>query len=72
MNSHNVDVNVEGLKLAKDELFGYIDPVRKIPPPTLTNIDQLISLVKKRWMTPTIFILWIMNSCVGWVVLSHL
>jgi len=27
MDIHNVDVNVEGLELAKEDLFGYVDLV---------------------------------------------
>lgn len=47
MDSHNVDVNAKGHELAKEELFGYIDLLWNNPPSTLTNIKQLISLVKK-------------------------
>ena len=72
MDSHNVDVNVEGLELAKEELFGCIVSLRNNPPATLTNTEQLIYLVKKCWMMQTIFRLWIMISRVGWVFLNHL
>ena len=47
MDSRNVDVNVEEIKMAKEELFGYLDLVRNSPLATLTKIEQLIALVKK-------------------------
>ena len=47
MDSRNVDVNVEEIEMAKEDLFGYLDLVRNSPPATLTKIEQLIALVKK-------------------------
>ena len=47
MDSHNVDVNVEQIEMAKEELCGYLDLVQNSPLATLTKIEQLISLFKK-------------------------
>jgi hypothetical protein len=68
----NVDLDVEGLQLAREELFGYLELLRNNPPATLSKTKQLIGLVKKCWMMPTIFTLWIMTSPLGWVLLSHI
>ena len=42
-----VDPDVEGLQLARDELFGYLDLLRNSPPSTLRKTEQLVGLVKK-------------------------
>lgn len=39
MDSRNFDVNVEGLELAKEELFGYLDLIQNNPPTTLSKIE---------------------------------
>ena len=46
MGSHNVDVNVEGLELTKQELFRYLDHPQNRPIATLNKTGQLIALVK--------------------------
>ena len=47
MATDSVDLDVEGLKLARDELFGYLDILKNSPLATLRNIEQLVDLVKK-------------------------
>jgi hypothetical protein len=43
----NVDLDVEGLNLVRDELFGYLDFLRNSPRATLRKTKQLIDLIKK-------------------------
>jgi hypothetical protein len=47
MARDNVDQDVEGLQLAREELFGYLELLRNNPPATLSKTQQLIGLVKR-------------------------
>jgi hypothetical protein len=47
MARDNVDQYVEGLQLAREELFGYLELLRNNPPATWRKTQQLIGLVKK-------------------------
>ena len=48
MATNNVDLDVEGLKLVRDELFGYLYILKDGPPATLRKTEQLVDLVKQR------------------------
>jgi hypothetical protein len=42
MASDNVDLDVEGLQLAREELFGYLKILLNSHPPTLNKTEQLV------------------------------
>jgi hypothetical protein len=41
-----VDQYDESLRLAREELLGYLDVLRNIPPATLTNTQEMVELIK--------------------------
>jgi hypothetical protein len=47
MARDNVDQDVEGLQLDREEFFGYLELLQNSPPTTLSNTQQLIGLVKR-------------------------
>jgi hypothetical protein len=47
MARDNVDQDVEGLQLAREDLFGYLELLRNNPLVTLSKTQQLIGLVKR-------------------------
>lgn len=47
MSRENVDQDVEGLQLAREEFFGYLELLRNNPLATLRKTQQFIGLVKR-------------------------
>jgi hypothetical protein len=43
----SVDQDDEALRLARDELLGYLDVLRNSPPATLTNTREMVDLIKR-------------------------
>ena len=46
-STDNVDLDDEALKLAREELFGYLQLLQNSPPATLSKTKQLVGPVKK-------------------------
>lgn len=46
-STDSVDPDVEGLQLARDGLFGYLDLLKNNHPSTLRKVEKFVGLVKK-------------------------